>query len=421
MNRRVLGRAAAAFGGVLCALIISELALRTGGWMYARWRLPAPVTRRSGQVRILCIGDSFTFGIGAPKGMSYPEQLQRRFDSDFPGEVAVVNGGVPGSNSTAVYNRLRRDFDLDHPDIVVVMDGANDNTYFEESDYYRLLEGRAALLPRLDDELSSLRTYKLLRRVAAAGLRKLRDHGVSQTSIAGDPAARSPAAQRALDAVLELAAKSKFREAYAAAREALGNHPDDPALRYQAGFLLLHRLNDPRLAEIEFRRSDAIEPNNTSTMQELFTASRGMGDEEGMREVLSALHRLDPENETVNTLLRYGVPEVQDMGLYRRLVSYNLERVAAFTRSRGALPIFQTYAVLNWPNATIASTAVKLRVALIDDRLLFSGFKDLRIFMVQDGHLNASGYRLMAENAYARLRPYVADRLAGLRPPQGAR
>jgi lysophospholipase L1-like esterase len=47
---------------------------------------------------ILCLGDSFTEGVGAPQDSSWPAGLQRRLDSAFPDSFEVVNAGIGGSD-----------------------------------------------------------------------------------------------------------------------------------------------------------------------------------------------------------------------------------------------------------------------------------------------------------------------------------
>lgn len=56
----------------------------------------------NGREVILCLGDSFTFGIGAEKGFSYPDQLSRILEARQCGRYKVINSGIPGSNSSMI-------------------------------------------------------------------------------------------------------------------------------------------------------------------------------------------------------------------------------------------------------------------------------------------------------------------------------
>ena len=75
----------------------------------------------SNEVRILNLGDSFTFGDGAPADSSYPALLQGILTVRFPGrKITVLNGGTCGSDPVfgfVAYTRLLRD--LVDPDIII--------------------------------------------------------------------------------------------------------------------------------------------------------------------------------------------------------------------------------------------------------------------------------------------------------------
>jgi len=77
--------------------------------------------------RILCLGDSNTFGLRLERHETYPSQLQASWNSKKLGpEIEVLNIGFPGTNSS----RLRRDFprmlETFQPSIAIVMIGVND-------------------------------------------------------------------------------------------------------------------------------------------------------------------------------------------------------------------------------------------------------------------------------------------------------
>jgi lysophospholipase L1-like esterase len=84
----------------------------------------------AGEIKLACVGDSITFGLGIPRGWDYPAQLQRMLGT---GPYTVRNFGVNGAT-------LLRDGDRPYekqaafkaaldwkPDIVIIMLGANDS------------------------------------------------------------------------------------------------------------------------------------------------------------------------------------------------------------------------------------------------------------------------------------------------------
>jgi tetratricopeptide (TPR) repeat protein len=119
-----------------------------------------------GQLRILCIGDSFTFGVGAGHQHSYPAQLQRLIEEKYPSlKVEVINRGEPGMNSSVAAERISgylRQFD---PHIVLCCIGRNDNWNFEKTDFSALRGNLNMDLMgyRLDSFSIKFRTYKLMR------------------------------------------------------------------------------------------------------------------------------------------------------------------------------------------------------------------------------------------------------------------
>lgn len=53
----------------------------------------------SNELKILCLGDSFTEGDGSPQDSCYPRQLESILQSRFPSKkITVMNGGICGSD-----------------------------------------------------------------------------------------------------------------------------------------------------------------------------------------------------------------------------------------------------------------------------------------------------------------------------------
>ncbi|MCC6159093.1 MAG: hypothetical protein IT350_13680 [Deltaproteobacteria bacterium] len=78
--------------------------------------LPAP-PKAPGEVRVLCVGDSVTFGNSWDD--SWPGHLQVLLDADAPGRYVVLNGATPGHNPVQVKRLLQGRWMALEPDIVV--------------------------------------------------------------------------------------------------------------------------------------------------------------------------------------------------------------------------------------------------------------------------------------------------------------
>ncbi|MGB5750731.1 MAG: arylesterase [Desulfobacterales bacterium] len=70
--------------------------------------------------RIVCFGDSLTFGTGASSGQDYPSQLSKMISRP------VINAGVPGDTTARALQRIERDVLPYSPDIVLITLGGND-------------------------------------------------------------------------------------------------------------------------------------------------------------------------------------------------------------------------------------------------------------------------------------------------------
>ena len=77
--------------------------------------------------RIVCLGNSCTFGVSCDYRQTYPARLQAMFDASLgKNRVEVVNAGVPGYSSLQEWRYLKEDIIHFEPDMVIVQYGEND-------------------------------------------------------------------------------------------------------------------------------------------------------------------------------------------------------------------------------------------------------------------------------------------------------
>lgn len=89
-------------------------------------------------IRILCVGDSHTYGLPLTAAESYPAQLQTALEKRHPGaRFAVANLGIPGVNSAFVANRLERQLLQLRPHLAIVWVGMNNQWNAIESEAWR--------------------------------------------------------------------------------------------------------------------------------------------------------------------------------------------------------------------------------------------------------------------------------------------
>lgn len=85
--------------------------------------IPCAACASPKQVRIVCFGDSITYGIGAPKGMDYCSQIRRLLPADIS-----VNLGRPGENTFDGVIRAKKVFAAEKgkATYVFLLEGVND-------------------------------------------------------------------------------------------------------------------------------------------------------------------------------------------------------------------------------------------------------------------------------------------------------
>jgi lysophospholipase L1-like esterase len=125
-----------------------------------------PAAKAPGTFRILCLGDSTTFGFGVPVDATYPSLLEEMLNGEGRASgvrYEVINGGVTGYSSAQcllLYQHRARKL---HPDLVLLNVGGNDfRKRYYLSDDEILSRARPGVIRRIDDGLSHLHSYRAL-------------------------------------------------------------------------------------------------------------------------------------------------------------------------------------------------------------------------------------------------------------------
>jgi lysophospholipase L1-like esterase len=171
---------------VLLLFLTTELSLRAYHQYTMRARLPTELRAETRAItwdeigdkyRIVCFGDSITFGEDLPYEQSYPAVLANLLGQKHAGlDVTVINAGVGGHTAVRGLARLERDVLWYKPHVVVVAFGINDGHlgYWPlDPIRERRMRGELRLWERIDSLLRHSHVYLTLRGRTFRLLRRL--------------------------------------------------------------------------------------------------------------------------------------------------------------------------------------------------------------------------------------------------------
>jgi lysophospholipase L1-like esterase len=113
---------------ILVYLLVAEAGLQIAAFFMQRSvREGMPVAWLTGNTRVLCLGDSHTYGLWVDRSEAYPQQLETVWNQRaLSPRLEVLNVGVPGTNSSRLARELPQMLEAFDPDTLIVMVGGND-------------------------------------------------------------------------------------------------------------------------------------------------------------------------------------------------------------------------------------------------------------------------------------------------------
>jgi lysophospholipase L1-like esterase len=374
--------------GILSALVLLEAGLRLNSFLYVllRHSVVNSTSSTHPKIKILCVGDSFTFGMGAPKGAGYPDHLRRILDSRYgTGAYAVINAGIPGQNSSKLADSMDFLLDANKPDLLLVLIGGNYNLW--GSNFFLFASEGVSFPRRLALKthafLSRFKTYKFLvlgTRMALSGAAS------AHTTIPCSSAANKSLA----DFRAEFSGRN-FKKASTILEAALLKDEKCAELNFERGRMYFYYRDFPK-AFLYFRKGRDLDPGHQYTTTYL----------------------------TQEPALFH--PEYAGRAL-DKMLQYDLELICKAAKRAGAIPLIQTYPFTkdsqrDWIRAEAAAQA---GTPLINHRAVFQKLMPggkFREYLsgdepdLLDSHPNSRGYELMADNIYETL-----ETLALFKPP----
>ncbi|MFQ6103263.1 MAG: SGNH/GDSL hydrolase family protein [Candidatus Glassbacteria bacterium] len=118
--------------------------------------------KRENALRIVCMGNSSTFGWGAHPDSCYPRLLEHSLSEKLGRDVEVINAGVPGYTSLQGLTLFKNEILKLSPDAITLAFGANDCHRTSRSDS-EIIREREGAVGAAQEMLSHIYLYKLLR------------------------------------------------------------------------------------------------------------------------------------------------------------------------------------------------------------------------------------------------------------------
>lgn len=119
---------------LILSLAILEGILRASGWLlikcralqYEKLSKAYALNKGTPNFKILCLGDSSSFGSGLKIEYSYPFQLWELLNKKEPVRFKVVSIGLPGASSSQLTDRYEAYLKTDNFNLVIFQAGSND-------------------------------------------------------------------------------------------------------------------------------------------------------------------------------------------------------------------------------------------------------------------------------------------------------
>lgn len=151
-------------------LLVIEVGLQAAALTVFWWRGRAIAVQPGSEFTILCVGDSFTAGVGASdRAHTWPALLEEKLRARWPGRsLSVINAGMAGKNSSTLRTLLPELLARTRPQVVLVSCGENNRWSFDAVDPRRYqnvakMDRRSQWLRQCAAAAQSLRLVRLAR------------------------------------------------------------------------------------------------------------------------------------------------------------------------------------------------------------------------------------------------------------------
>lgn len=407
------------FLGLFTVLFLLEISLRVTGFIYQKkWALSNKVSSPNGgnSYIVLCLGNSFTLGVGAPFGKRYPDYLQQLLDDKFNKNIIrVINGGVNCENSAELLDKLEANINRLKPDLIILQTGQpNFSNYYKYRNYLRRQNINIKNLPFfLNDFFYNSRIFRLL--LLLQDNIKSKNTAKHWHESYQEETYVEFREQLWLNNRQYFSSKEKANEAIAVFKEAIIFDPASPASYDFIGQVYLQQ-NNYEEALAWFIKAIKVDPGyrdingenkaylHIRDMREMNKVGWNKVIDEKINFFIKNFEKTDPyHSSNLMFLTDYEIT---------RWVQSDIHEIIRIIRKNNIKMILQNYpekekAIFGLINSILLSTAKDLKVPFVDNALVFQKMQDsgvkIKDYFALDNHCNAKGYKVMAKNVYDKI------------------
>ncbi len=394
--------------GAAAAVILLELGLRIAGSAQLQ-KASRQDPDNDGGYRIVCLGDSFTFGVGADKDKSYPAQLQKMLDRAGGKKFKVLNRGVNSFNTTMILTGFRERLDKEPPPDMVILMAGGANTWNAV--------GRTKD-SRIRDFFLNMKVYKLARLLTKNISQKLTGQkepaaGAGEADKPGLSAKEREEQTSLYKRFTDLMEQDAYGEALKVAYRLKELSPSS-ASSYIRIARVYFRMHDVVNAGEYYQKAIEIDPKDAHIEHTYAAFTRCFMQSQDRARIAYGIDfltlglRQHPDLKYFIQMLRNQNKYLQELYPW---INSDIKEIARLCRQRGIKLLIMTYPrgeVYEYNvNTIIKQIAREEPLDMVDNekvfrRLLSTGYKVEDLF-VPDTHCNARGYAVIAENIYGKL------------------
>jgi len=393
--------------GVLFSLIVLEIFLRLMGGVYFYFQQEDKTFKRKpGTFVVLCIGDSFTEGSGAPGGESYPSQLEDLFRKKIPEKkIEVVNKGMATFNTATILETFDENINMVEPDLMVILAGGANvwNAYG-----YGHHLNRKGWMEWLCNGFYNIKVFKLIKLFIYEAENKRKGFLKKGISVP-DKIKLTPKTKEWWFNGCDAEREGRYEDAVFWYKKVFAKEPDF-AIVHNSLARALFAMGNKELSLENYRKLIEKHPE----FHEAYTAFalRFMQDPERDKESFQFMKQHVWANPVTRDILI--LKSISDKERYQQeigsWITDDIKEMIRRAQKRGIKVILQSYPDYQIRyrhiNTVLKEVAQKNRVVFIDNECIFNklalkGKHKDNYFAFDKIHCNEKGYSVMAENIYS--------------------